>query len=444
MKSICFCLAFSIAITAFAQKPGAFNVMEYGAKADGKTDNTAVFQKALDAVARKGGTVFVPSGTYLICGSLNIPQGVTLEGVWEAPHPSDIVNGTVICATGSGGDEGGPPFISLNQASCIKGLTIFYPEQDIDNVKPYPWTIQGRGRHCSVIDVTLANPYKGIDFGTFPNQLHYIKNLYGCPLKIGIFVDKTLDIGRIEDVHFTSNGWVTASFPNAPTGEREQRLVAYLHQNLVGFLIGRTDWEYMNNCFVIFPKIGFHFVETNSGMETGGETGAANALLTQCGSDICEISVQVDASQQHAGIAFLNGQFFAQVIVGPTNNGPVKFTNCGFWARGATTNQAVIDGSGTVTFTACHFASWARKPGAEEAPCILVNAGSLIVNGCEFFAEGKNRHELHGVACGGKNHIELGPRTQSASIFGNQFRGGEHIVNNAPATASIQIGLNVK
>mgnify|MGYP006944209990 CR=1 FL=1 len=57
--------------------------------------------------------------------------------------------------TGGAGNENGTPLINLNQSSCIRGLTIFYPDQNIDNVKPYPWTIQGKGMHCSVIDVTL-------------------------------------------------------------------------------------------------------------------------------------------------------------------------------------------------------------------------------------------------------------------------------------------------
>ena len=56
--------------------------------------------------------------------------------------------------------------------------------------------------HGSVIDVTLVNPYKGIDFGTYPNELHYIRNVFGCPLKFGIYVNHTTDIGRIENVHF--------------------------------------------------------------------------------------------------------------------------------------------------------------------------------------------------------------------------------------------------
>lgn len=399
----------------------AANVMDFGAVADGKTDATAAFQKALDSAAEKGGVVFAPVGTYLIKGSLNVPQGVTLRGVWEAPHHADIGKGTVIYATGGAGDENAAPLISLNQSSCIRGITILYPDQDIDNVKPYPWTIQGKGMHCSVIDVTLVNPYKGIDFGTHWNELHYIRNVFGCPLKLGIYVNQTTDIGRIENVHFNPHAWGRAAHPSAPVGDKWQKLVDYLPENLVGFLIGRTDWEYLNNCFVIFPKIGMHFVRT--------EQGEPNAVLTQCGSDVGPLAIQVDACQGHAGLAFSNCQIMATVVVGPENHGPVKFSNCGFWPVGSTDSHAIIDGSGTVTFSSCHFAAWAAKD--ENAPCIKVVNGSVIVNGCEFMmSDGRQ--------------IELGPGTKSAAIVGNRFRGGQQIVDNSAEGASVQIGFNIE
>ena len=44
---------------------GAFNVADFGAKGDGKTLDTAALQAALDACAKKGGTVRVPKGVYL-------------------------------------------------------------------------------------------------------------------------------------------------------------------------------------------------------------------------------------------------------------------------------------------------------------------------------------------------------------------------------------------
>lgn len=169
-----------LALALSAPAMAKITVLDHGAKADGKTDDTAAVQKALDAAAQdRGGVVEMPKGIYRIDGSLNIPAGVCLCGEWQAPHHANTEHGTVILATGSVGKEDGPPLINLQQSSAIKGLTIFYPDQDPKAVKPYPWTIQSRGMHGSVIDVTLVNPYKGIDFGTHPNELHHIRNVFG-------------------------------------------------------------------------------------------------------------------------------------------------------------------------------------------------------------------------------------------------------------------------
>jgi polygalacturonase len=55
-----------------------FSVASYGARGDGSTMNTAAIQKAIDAAARKGGTVVFPAGTYLT-GSIFVKSGVTLR-----------------------------------------------------------------------------------------------------------------------------------------------------------------------------------------------------------------------------------------------------------------------------------------------------------------------------------------------------------------------------
>ena len=392
-------------------------VLEFGAKADGETDDTAAFQAALGAAADKGGIVFAPAGTYLIAGALSVPQGVVLRGVWEAPHHADIGKGTLLYATGSKGNEDGPPFILLHQSSGVRGLTIFYPEQTFPGIQPYPWCIQGMGMHGSVIHVTLVNPYKGIDFGTHPNELHFISGVFGQPLKVGIFVDKCTDIGRIENVHFNPHSWGRAAFPTAQFDFAA--IFKFLEENFIGFKIGKTDWEYMRDCFCIFPKIGFHFIETQSG--------PGNVVLTQCGADICPVAVQVDASQPHAGIAFENGQFMGTVIVGPKNRGPVKFTNCGFWCIEKTNEQVIVDGYSTVTLNACHFADWARED--RSAPCIRVRGGAALIHACDFFNTTKQQILIEGKA-------------RAVSVVGCRLRGGERIENKCK-DADVQIGLNV-
>lgn len=393
-----------------AQEPGATLwttcVTDFGAKADGQTDDTGAFQAALDAASEKGGIVYAPAGTYRIDASLNVPAGVMLRGVWEAPHHTDIGKGTILYATGGRGTDEGTPLIMLNQSSGVRGLTIFYPDQTVDDIQPYPWCIRGQGMHCSVRDVTLVNPYKGIDFGTHPNELHLIENVFGQPLRLGVYVDQCTDIGRIQNVHFNPHAWLRANHPSAKF--KAETLFAYLEEHFVGFLIGKTDWEYMRDCFVIFPKIGYHFADMGHG--------PGNVVLSQCGSDICPVSVQVDACQPHAGVAFSNAQIMGTVIIGPDNQGPVKFSNSGFWTSTHTEEQVVNNGNGTVTLDACHFANWAVND--REAPCVRINGGAAIISACDFFLPRRTQIIVEGKA-------------EAVSVTGCRLRGGVRIINKS-------------
>src|SRR3972149_4011481 len=64
------------------------NVKSYGAVGDGVTDDTAAIQAAIDAVTTAGGgTVYVPSGTYIIGSTLTLPlypTPITLRGSGSA------------------------------------------------------------------------------------------------------------------------------------------------------------------------------------------------------------------------------------------------------------------------------------------------------------------------------------------------------------------------
>jgi hypothetical protein len=53
------------------------NVKQYGAVGDGTTDDTAAFQAAIDSLGTNGGTVYVPSGTYRITGTLYFISATT-------------------------------------------------------------------------------------------------------------------------------------------------------------------------------------------------------------------------------------------------------------------------------------------------------------------------------------------------------------------------------
>ena len=352
------------------------NARLYGAKGDGKTDDTKALQAALDAGKSGGPVCWLPAGLYRLGGSLTVPPGVTLCGASGGVPHSEQPIGTVLLAYGGRGRAEGDPLITLKPNAVVRNLVIHYPEQTLAEVAPYPWTIRADGELCQVLDLTITNPYQAIDVGTKWNELHLIRNVFACPLKIGVYIDQCTDIGRIENVHFNPNFWTRMALkPGFPGGD----IKAYLEKNLVGFKIGKTDWEFISNSFVIFPRIGFHFDDFGHG--------PGNAVITQSGSDICPVAVRVDRSQAHAGVQVANGQFMSTIEIGPQNRGPVKLANCGFWGTEATQEHVRQRGPSTLVLTGCHFTGWDHAKKGD--PCIRAEGGRLIVNGCVFMDEGK-------------------------------------------------------
>jgi hypothetical protein len=85
----------------------------YNAQGDGVTDDTAAFQSALAAAAANGGgTVFVPGGNYRLNGSLTVPAGVELRGIFDTPNDTKV-KGSLLNVYAGRNNAGGTPFIQL-------------------------------------------------------------------------------------------------------------------------------------------------------------------------------------------------------------------------------------------------------------------------------------------------------------------------------------------
>lgn len=392
----------------------AVNARAFGAKGDARTDDTKAIQAALDAARTQGPVCWAPAGMYRIEGALTVPPGVTLCGASGGVPHSEHPIGTVLLAVGGRGQPDGEPLLTLTPNAVARNLVIHYPEQTLKEVAAYPWTLRADGELCQMLDLTITNPYQAIDVGTKWNELHLVRNVFACPLKTGVYIDQCTDIGRIENVHFNPNFWTRMALkPGFPGGD----IKAWLEKNLVGFKIGKTDWEYISNSFVIFPRIGFHFDDFGHG--------PGNAVVTQSGGDICPVAVRVDRSQAHAGVQFVNGQFMSTLEVGPQNRGPVKLANCGFWGTEATREHVRHVGPGSLVLTACHFTGWDQ--GRKGDPCIRAAGGRLIVNGCEFLDDGKQP-------------ILLEKGLKAATVFGCCFRGAKGVEDQSGG--DVQVGLN--
>lgn len=198
------------------------NAKDYGAKGDGKTDDTAAIQKAIDDVAAKGGGIIkIPGGTYLIDGVKNLhlksnlivqmDNNTTLKAIpnnktsYAIFRLQDIENAHILGGTLQGerhehqGSMGQGGFGVLNYSSrnvVIENVTAkdfgadgflvgrYYLNQpQPDNVIFYNVTADGNGRqglsitdgnNIKVINSTFKNthgqdPQSGIDIEPNPS-----------------------------------------------------------------------------------------------------------------------------------------------------------------------------------------------------------------------------------------------------------------------------------
>jgi len=418
-------LMFLFSVGVFAQQAeqspvsDKFNVRSFGAVGDGQTDDTAAFQKALDAASKAGGgVVYAPVGNYFFAGSLNVPNAVTLAGVWQSvpahnglrdrglPKPTD--DGTTFLVTANAGTEDASAFITLNTNSTLKGVVLYYPQQIADDVpKPYPWAIAMRGKNPAVLAVEMLNPYNGID--ATQNERHLVRDVHGQPLRRGVLVDSIYDIGRVENVHF--NPWWSA----------KPKLRQWQMENGEAFIFGKSDWQYVYNTFCFGYKIGYKFIE--------GRRGTCNGNFLGIGADDCYTSLLVEQCAPY-GLLITNGEFVSfhgpdptMIRVEKSNTGSIRFVNCAYW--GPCNQIAKIAGKGTVGFGDCTFVQWGGKE--RDLHAIQAESGTVLIRGCEFRQD--------------RPQIKLGENVERAVITDNLFNGTERIANKS--TGNVQLGFNV-
>jgi hypothetical protein len=410
---------------------GVFDIRAFGARGDGRNDDTRAIQRAIEAASTRGGEVFVPVGRWLCRGHLELKQGVHMKGVNGGPQSPDPATGSILMPTEGRDHEDGPAFLEMRSSTSLSGVTIYYPEQKVEDIRPYPWTIQIRANPAhpkevsfdsTVSAITLINSYNGIRTGPTENGRHRIQNVNGTVLRRGILVDWTGDIGRIEDVQFHSHFWSSPAF-----GGNWDKVFAYMQQHLEAFVFGRTDWEYVTNTFVFPAKTGYRFIQT--------ENGSCNGQFLGIGADATQVAVLVEAVQPQ-GLLITNGEFNShragastQIVIAEHCCGSVRFVNCGFW--GPVEHNAVLRGDGFVSFSDCYFSN-DDQAGAASIEAL---AGKLQVRGSSFDAVSKAHVPGHASDAQDERVqpvcVHVGPGVQSAIITGNNGYYGVDVKNEA-------------
>ena len=373
-------------------------VQDFGAVGDGSADDTAAFRDALAAMkAAGGGTVFAPAGRYDIRTPLTIPTGVTLRGEWERPGAQPL-RGTVLQATHDRGNAAGSPFLQLEACAALVDLAIWHPEQTASAPVPYPPAIKMLGgMSAAVRNLTLVNPWRGLVIGPENNELHLVRGLFGTPLDLGLSLDFTTDIGRLEDIEFSPQVWERSGLPGAPAPGGPH--TAFLRSNAVGLRCYRSDWEYGSFIRISGYHVGMEFLAGPNGPGNGQFYGVE---VSQCDTGI---SMVQSTETGYLFTASRLAAFGAPLRTDPAFAGALEFHDTQFQGP---IDAAVLDGtSSSVTlFDSCSFTGTVRRQG-----------GYLSLLGNQFTAPGQ--------------HLVLGSAIEAVTAVGNSFLEPRRITDDS-------------
>jgi len=454
----------------------------FGAKARPGFDNRAAFQAAIDAAYNNGGgVVYIPAGNYEFRSQqtatrkvrvrqgteqimkdfnyqyvLNLPSGVQLRGDWADPalnkgkvlgtilevrvgKNAPNYNGTVESWWNDAQADNAlrttytsiaDRFIDMNSGTGVTNLSIWYPEQQIDDVKPYPWTLFQPSGDCATIEnLTLVNAYNG--FYSAPSELHYILNSYMTALHTGIEVHVCTDIGRIENVKIDPTYWANSGLPGSPS---LAKVAGYTKTNATGFNMHRSDWEYVSNLYVSDYK---------TGMWVGREPGyfdTPNAQFYEIHIKNCETGIYVQAVNPY-GLLISNSTFGAEkngraVYFYNDFKTSVQFNGVDF------TGPVVSDGSdGVISFESCTFSNYGDY-------ALKINNGNVLLTQSEFKKPaghvllGADVNTLKSVNSGYNGRLEIKNDSKSAKV---EIKSGkEYLFDPIPKNVVTNIKVHPK
>lgn len=214
------------------------NVADYGARGDGRADDTAAIAQAIAAAAPvpapTGNTVVFPAGTYLVSGALKVPPGVTLSGAgWNTPgSQANTFAGSWICVAAGANFS---PVTLAGSGASVRNLGFNVFDQGTGEAPASaPAMVLVTANNTLIENICLYNPYGGVYIdGGAQTVLHRI---WGQPLNYGIMIDGSRDTNYIDGVHFWTY-WAPGSLGAA----------TYQLANGTAIVLARCDNPHISN-----------------------------------------------------------------------------------------------------------------------------------------------------------------------------------------------------
>jgi hypothetical protein len=356
---------------------GAFaaeiNVKDFGAVGDGKADDTAAIQAALDKAAetQRGGVAVLPAGEYRVTDTLKI-KACLLKGLDAGAWPSDRAPMPTLRIDHTKG-----PCVIAEHAASIHGINFEYDHKG-EEARKFGPTILLSGIGISLTNLRISQPYEAImaDGKTNIGRLN-IENIFIISArKCGVYVANTYDIPTLRNIEVWN--------PHP-----------YAQKHCVGFKLGKNDEIRMDSCFAFACQTGFLFVKEKDGATWGGMNG--------CSVDFSVFGVVVEEVNS---LRITGGCLWAHATSLKTT-GPGRIMVSGVDLRSNGDASLVVDDCSSLTVTGCNLGkSAANWP---DVPAAKINGGkSVLLNGNTFDDNGPG--------------VLIGPKATYFSITNNLFQ----------------------
>ncbi len=312
----------------------------YGVDPTGQEDSSIGIQRALNDVRKMdGGTVWLPAGKYRITRPLTVPAFVTLRGDWQDPDVGTqygtilLMDIPAVAATDNSGS------ITISGSAGVMGLTVYYPNQSLDNVQPYPFTfyVNGLGEGYmlqSIVNCTLINSYKGIGACVGegnPHEMMTIENVKGTVLHLGAEVYNQADVGTWKNLCFTPDYWANAPQEFAPP--KRSSLADYTREHAIGLKLGDLEWTQFAHLRLSDFATGIHIV-TGKRIQFAGSI--YDAQVTDCGT-----ALLADNMDSRWGTVIAKSVLSGEKSL--VNNTGGQFRLAGVKLEGASSGDILID-----------------------------------------------------------------------------------------------------
>ena len=354
-----------------------YNVMDYGAKADGVSDDAAALQSAINAAeVAGGGVVYMPAGKYLIGAQIDLRKGVSVYGEWIPADQEGFEDGTTLLV-GTGKNnlsaQAADAFIRMYEGSKLSRVNIYYPDQNAASPEVYPYTIaNGEYLGYTVECVNIINAYRGILVAQ--HNVVMLDNIYMSVISEGFYSDAIYDIPRYMNIHVSADVW--ADYEAATQGKNSEADIRNAVAGATAFRFGKIDWAYLYNICISDVNIGVRF-ETST-YAVGAFNGQFNAMnvsdVNYCFSvaELATIGAIVSSADLSAKISAVTTEedfkYPAQIFFNNSQFSSGEVTVCN-------------EGDGALLFTECTFREWGE--------CVFDNVtmGYINADSCDFEQE---------------------------------------------------------